>query len=173
MRLTVRVVSCLLIFAAVSLGQERMVKNVAGLTADGNRSAVTFMSMSGDSYTMKTLFIDTERVKNKTDEPTSFYIDLTSTVRNIKNGDKVQRILVMKWTTSSPVQVKCENSRWAPQATGPELDTIIAAAKEVVKASPRDRPEMVEFSLPGPLEKKIENILDSLQKSKLTCVRGQ
>lgn len=127
MRLTVGVVSCLLILAAVSLGQERMVKNMAGLTADGNRSAVTFMSVAGDSYTMKTLFVDTERVKNKSDEPTSFYIDLTSTVRNIKSGDKVQRILVMKWNGSSPVQVKCENSRWAPQTTGPELDTIIAA----------------------------------------------
>ena len=145
---------------------------MAGPTNGQYRILVAFIAATDESYKMQSLIIDIDPVKNKKDQPTSYYADLTTTVRSLTTGDKDQKILVIRWEKAGDVEVKCDGGRWAKESTGPELDAIVDLIKEVVRNSPLDAEKPEEFTLPSAVEQRITATLNSLPKSSLKCIRG-
>ena len=172
MTLISRLLLCLFLLPLTAICQERIVKIMGGPSDDGDfRIAVTFMSATDDSYKLQSLIVSVNRTKNKTELPTEYYVDLTTTVRQIDTGDKKQKIFVFRWGKSGEREVKCDGGSWSKLAAGPEIDKIVEVVKAVVQTSPRDAAGPVEFTLPKELEKKAVAILDGLETSTLQCVR--
>jgi hypothetical protein len=171
MRLILRLLICLCLLPLTALSQERTTKVTAGPIDDQFRVAVVFMAVIDDSYKLQSLFVTVNRVKNKNELPTEYYVDLTTTTRSLASGSKKQKILIFRWGKSGEMEVKCEGGKWAKQSAGPEIDKIVEIVKAVVKNAPRDAKEPVEFTLPEELEQKVISILDGLETSNLQCVR--
>ena len=148
---------CLCIFSGRSTCQDRTTM-MAGPTDGQFRIVVAFMAASGDSYKLQSMIIDTNLTKNKKDQPTSYYVDMTATVRSLTNGSKDQKILVIRWEKSGDVEVKCEGGRWAKETAGPELNTIIDTIKVVVQNSPLDAKKVTEFDLPQSVQQKVVTV---------------
>lgn len=157
---------------AQAFGQERIAKTLAGPNGDQFRVAVTFIAASEDSYKLQSLIVDIDRVKDKTQEPTKFYVDLTTTVRSLTTGEKKQRIFVIRWERSADIEVKCEGGKWFKQKPGPEIDKIVEAVKAVIQSSPLDSKKATEIDLPKGVEEKVTAILTTLETSTANCVRG-
>jgi len=154
-----------------AIGQERAIKAVAGPNGDWVRVLVTFMSTGEDSYRLQSAIIDVNRAKNKAEESTAFYVDLTTTDTLIETGAKQQKILVLRWDATSEVEVICSDGQWIKQTKGSELSNIVETIKEVIKQTPLDSKSVVEFTLPKGVTSKLASILDSLSTSKLACIR--
>jgi|GEM_PF-2588337 len=157
---------------AAALGQERIVKTMAGPSDGGFRVLISFVAITADSYKMQSLIIDVNRVKDKKDQPTSFYVDLTSTLRSLATGEKKQRILVLRWDKSGEIEVKCEGGKWAKQKAGPEIDAIVETVKMAVQHLPLDAKKASEITLPPEVEQKATSILNALETSNAECIRG-
>ena len=161
---------CLLPLTA--LCQQRIVKTMAGPNDDGSfRIAVAFMDATDDSYKLQSLMVTVNRTKNKNELPTEYFVDLTTTTRSLTTGAKNQKILVFRWEKVGEREVKCDGGKWAKQAADPGIDKIVETVKAVVKSSPRDAKEPVDFILPKELEQSLSSILEGLETSKLQCVR--
>jgi hypothetical protein len=170
MRWLPTILLCLLFSFSVH-SQEVMTKTLAGPNDDQFRIAIAFMSQGDDnSYKLQSFILDINRVK-KNEQPTSFYLDLTTTVRNLTTGAKKQKILVQRWKTAGDVEVKCEASKWIKQSSDPEFDRISETVRAVVQIAPLDAKETKEFDLPKDLAAKITDLLNGLPNSKLQCVR--
>jgi len=158
-------------FAFPVYSQEVMTKTMAGPSGDQFRILVTFMSAGNEgSYKLQSFILDINRVK-KNEQPTSFYLDLTTTDRNLATGAKKQKILVQCWKTSGDVEVKCESGNWIKQSSGPDFDKISETVKAVIQIAPLDAKDPKEFELPKDVAAKITDLLNSLPTSKLQCVR--
>ena len=130
------------------------------------------MEAAEDSYKLQTMIIDINPVKNKKDEPNSYYVDLTTTVRSLTTGNKNQKILVIRWQKSEEVEVKCEGGKWVKESAGPELNKIVDTIHAVVQNSPLDAKKVTEFTLPQSVEQNVTAALDGLKTSSLLCIRG-
>src|SRR4051812_45629286 len=134
----------LLFFANADDAQEVMTKTMAGPNGDHFRIIVTFLSVvSEDSMRLQSFILDIDRVK-KNQQPTSFYLDLTTTDRNLTTGAKKQKILVQRWKTSGDVEVKCEGAKWIKQSSDPEFDRISETVRAVIQIAPLDAKETKE-----------------------------
>jgi len=159
------------LFALSADAQESMTKTMAGPNGDQFRILVAFMAAgNGDSCKLQSFILDINRVK-KNEQPTSFYLDLTTTDRNLETGAKKQEILVQRWKTSSDVEVKCEGGNWIKQTPGPEFDKISEAVKAIIQIAPLDPKDPKEFDLPKDVASKISDLLNGLPNSNLQCVR--
>lgn len=171
MRVTLKLLLSLFILSGTALCQERIAKLVAGPNDAQFRVVVAYMAPTETQFNMQSLIIDVNPVKNKKDLPTSYYVDITTTTRNLETGEKKQRILVIRWEKAGDVEVKCEGGRWTKENTGAELDSIVEVVKAVVQSSPLDAKKMTEFTLTKTVENKVTDLLNNLEKSKLQCVR--
>ena len=173
MSLISRSLLCLLFLPVAAFSQQWNAKIMAGPYEDDQfRIALAFMGVTDDSYKLQSLIITVNRAKNKSELPTEYYVDLTTTVRSLASGAKKQKILVFRWGKSGEIKVKCEGGKWSEQAPGPEIDKIVEIVKAVVQNAPRDTKEPVDFNLPGELQEKVIAILNGLETSKLQCVRS-
>lgn len=172
MRFVLMLLLCLCFVPVAALGQERVTKVMAGPNDDTFRVLVSFMAATDDSYKLQSIIIDVNRVKDKKEQPTDFYVDLTSTVRSLTTGAKKQRIFVLRWGKSAEIEVKCEGGKWAKQKPGPEIDKIVETVKAVIQNSPLDAKKPVEITLPQNVEQKAASILNGLETSNAECVRG-
>src|SRR5262249_17803267 len=136
-------------------GQEVVTQTMAGPVGEKYRILLAFMSMEDQgSYKLQSFILDTNRVK-KNEQPSAFYLDLTSTIRNTATGEKKQKILVQRWITPADVEVKCDGGKWIKQSSSPELDLITDTVKSVIQIVPLDAKDAKEFELPPDLSKKI------------------
>ena len=173
MYLISRLLVCLLFLPIVAFSQQRTAQIMAGpFEGDQFRIAVAFMGVTDDSYKLQSLIVTVNRTKNKSELPTEYYVDLTTTTRSLASGAKKQKILVFRWGKSGEIKVKCEGGKWSKQVSEPEIDNIIDIVKTVVQNSPRDTKEPIEFNLPNELQEKVIAILDGLETSYLQCVRS-
>ncbi len=172
MNLISRSLLCLCLLPLSAICQERNAKIMAGPIDGGQvRIAVAFMGATEDSYKLQSLIVTVNRPKNKSEMPSEYYVDLTTTTRSLASGAKKQKILVFRWDKSGEMEVKCEGGKWSKHAAQPEIDKIVEVVKAVVQAAPRDAKEPVDFTLQKELEEKVVSILDSLETSNLQCVR--
>jgi len=145
---------------------------MAGPRGDQFRILVAFLEpVDENSASLQSFILDTDRVK-KQQQPSSFYLDLTATIRNLQTGAKNQKILVQRWERSGDVEVKCEGGKWIKQASGPELDKIVGVVNAVVRIVPFDAKETTEFTLTKDVEQSVRGLLNALNTSKLQCVRN-
>jgi hypothetical protein len=173
MRSSLKLLVCFFLFAGTAFSQERITKVMAGPSDDQFRIVVAYIAASEDQFNMQSLIIDVDPVNNKKEQPTSYYVDLTATVRSLATGAKKQRILVLRWEKSGDIEVKCDGGKWTKQTTGAELDSIVETVKTVVQNAPLDTKKTIEFTLPKAVEEKVIAVLNSLEKSKLLCIRGE
>jgi hypothetical protein len=171
MRSILLIVLFLILAPASTFGQERITKIMGGRSGDQFRVLVTFIDPGEEVFKTQSLIIDVNPVK-KSEQPTSFYVDLTTTTRSMETGAKKQKILVMRWGRSGDIEVKCEGGKWGKQAAVPETDRIVDTVKAVIQNSPLDAVEAREFNLSTEIQQKVSSVLSSLETSNLTCVRG-
>ena len=172
MRFILMLIVCFCFVSVTAFGQERITKIMAGPNEDQFRVLVSFIEATEDSYKLQSLIIDVNRVKDKQEQPTSFYVDLTTTVRSLTTGEKKQRILVLRWGKSAEIEVKCEGGKWIKQKPGPEIDKIVETVKAVIQNSPLDAKKPVEMTLPQDVKQKVTSTLNALETSTAECIRG-
>jgi len=159
------------LFALSADAQETMAKTMAGPNGDQFRILVAFMAAgNGDSYKLQSFILDINRVK-KNEQPRSFYLDLTTTDRNLETGAKKQKILIQRWTTGGETEVKCEGGNWIKQTPGLEFDKVFETVKAVIQIAPLDPKDPKEFDLSKDVAAKVADLLNGLPNSKLQCVR--
>lgn len=172
MRTILRLTIFLCILSSVAFGQERAASTIAGPSGETYKVLVSLNSGGADSYKLQTLTIDVNQVKAKNEKPTRFYVDMASTFRSLDTGAERQKKLVLGWEGTGDVVVKCDGGVWANATKGAELDKIVEVVKDVIAKSPLDVKSPIQLTLPKDVADKIAAILDSLETTKLNCVRG-
>jgi hypothetical protein len=118
---------------------------------------------------MQSMIIDVN--PDKSGQPTSFLVDLTSTVRSLSTGEKIQKILLLRWKKPGEIELRCDG-KWVKQASGPALDNIVQATKAVIQSVPLGSKTPTEVSLQEDIERKASSILDGLSTETLPCLRS-
>ena len=171
MRLIIKLLLCLCLMPAGALCQERIRKVMVGPKDDQVRIVVAFIEPSQDSYIMQSMIIDLNPVKNRNEQPSSFQVDLTSTVRSLSTGEKKQKILLLRWKKAGEIELKC-NGKWLKQDTMLAVNNIVEAAKVVIQSVPVDAKAPTEATLTQEVEQKVTSILNALDTEKLPCLRN-
>ena len=171
MRLIIKLLLCLCLMPASALGQERIRKVMVGPKDDQVRIVVAFIEPSQDSYIMQSMIIDLNPLKNRNEQPSSFQVDLTSTVRSLSTGEKKQKILLLRWKKAGEIELKC-NGKWLKQDTMLAVNNIVEAAKVVIQSVPVDAKAPTEATLSQEVEQKVTSILKALDTEKLPCLRN-
>ena len=162
-------ISCVAPFSVSA--QDRIASAKAGPRGDQFRVIVAFITPNADEYRMQSLIIDVDPVKKK-ESPTSYVADLTTTTRNLATGEKKQRILVLRWEKSGPIEVKCDGGKWSKLGNGLELEKIVELVKTVVQNAPVETKDLVDFSLPSKIEADVLSVLNGIETSGIKCVRS-
>src|SRR5829696_1271360 len=136
MRLIVKLLMCLCLLPASVLCQERIRQVMVGPSNDQTRIVVAFIEPSAETYTMQSMIINLDAVKNKKEQPSAFFVDLTSTVRNLSSGAKKQKILLLQWKKSGAIELKCDG-KWVKQdKVEAAIEKIVEATKSVIQSVP-------------------------------------
>ena len=84
MYLIPRLLVCLSFLTVAAFSQQRTAKIMAGPYEGGQvRIAVAFMGVTEDAYKLQSLIVTVNRTKNKSELPTDYYVDLTTTTRSL------------------------------------------------------------------------------------------
>jgi hypothetical protein len=161
MRLLIKLLVCLCLLSASTFSQERIRKMMVGPNNDQIRIVVAFIEPSQEAYSMQSMIIDVDSVKNRKEQPSSFQVDLTSTVRSLSTGEKRQKILLLRWKRTGEIELKCDG-KWIKRDVGSTMDKIVEATKAVIQSVPLDTKSPTEFRLSQELEQKVSSILNSL-----------
>jgi hypothetical protein len=171
MRLLVKLLICLCLTSASTFSQERVRKVMVGPNDDGIRIVVAFIEPSQEAFSMQSMIIDLESIKNKKEQPASFQVDLTSTVRSLSTGEKRQKILLMRWKKTGEIELKCDG-KWVKRDVGSAMDKIIEATKAVIQSAPLDAKGPTEFTLSQEVEQKVSAVLNALDTEDFPCLRS-
>jgi hypothetical protein len=135
------------------------------------RVVIAIIEPTEESYRMQSMIIDVNSVKNTKEEPSTFQVDLTSTVRSLSTGEKEQRILVLRWKKTGEIELKCDG-KWAKQDAGAAINNIVEATKIVIRSVPLDSKKPTEVTLPEEVEKKISSLFSALNTESIPCLRN-
>ena len=171
MRLLIKLLVCLCLLPASTFSQERIRKMTVGPNNDRIRIVVAFIEPSQEAYSMQSMIIDVDSVKNGKEQPSSFQVDLTSTVRSLSTGEKRQKILLLRWKKTGEIELKCDG-KWIKRDVGSMMDKIVEATKAVIQSVPLDAKSPTEFTLSQELEQKVSAILNSLNTEDFQCLRS-
>jgi hypothetical protein len=144
---------------------------MVGPNNDQIRIVVAFIEPSQEAYSMQSMIIDVDSVKNRKEQPSSFQVDLTSTVRSLSTGEKRQKILLLRWKKTGEIELKCDG-KWIKRDVGSTMDKIVEATKAVIQSVPLDTKSPTEFRLSQELEQKVSSILNSLNTEDFHCLRS-
>lgn len=172
MRLIMKLFLCIICLGSMSaFAQDRINKVMVGPNNDQFRVVVAIIEPTSESYRMQSMIIDLNPVKNTKEEPSSFQVDLTSTVRSLSTGEKKQRILILRWKKTREIELKCDG-KWAKQNAGATIDNIVEATKLVIRSVPLDSKKTTEVSLPEEVEKKISSLFNAFNTESIPCLRN-
>ena len=132
MRLLIKLLVCLCLLPASTFSQERIRKMMVGPNNDRIRIVVAFIEPSQEAYSMQSMIIDVDSVKNGKEQPSPFQVDLTSTVRSLSTGEKRQKILLLRWKKTGEIELKCDG-KWIKRDVGSMMDKIVEATKAVIQ----------------------------------------
>ena len=171
MRLLIKLLVCLCLLPASTFSQERIRKMMVGPNNDQIRIVVAFIEPSQEAYSMQSMIIDVDSVKNRKEQPSSFQVDLTSTVRSLSTGEKRQKILLLRWKKTGEIELKCDG-KWTKRDVGSTMDKIVEATNAVIQSVPLDAKSPTAFTLSQELEQKVSAILNSLNTEDFQCLRS-
>lgn len=144
---------------------------MVGPNNDQIRIVVAFIEPSQEAYSMQSMIIDVDSVKDRKEQPSSFQVDLTSTVRSLSTGEKRQKILLLRWKKTGEIELKCDG-KWKKRDVGSIMDKIVEATNAVIQSVPLDAKSPTEFTLSPELEQKVSSILSSLNTEDFQCLRS-
>jgi hypothetical protein len=171
MRLIIKSLICLCLLPAAALCQERIRQVMVGPGNDQTRIVAAFIEPSPESYTMQSMIINLDAAKNKKEQPSAFFADLTSTVRNLSSGEKKQKILLLQWKKGA-IDLKCDG-KWVKQdKADAAIEKIAEVIRSVIQSVPLDAKTPTEATLPQEVEQKVIAVLNSLQTENLPCLRS-
>ncbi len=107
MRLLIKLLICLCLVPISALCQDRIRNVTVGPVGDQIRIVVAFIEPSDDSYKMQSMIIDLDKIKDKKEQPSSFQVDLTATVRSLSTGEKKQKAVILRWQKPDKIELKC------------------------------------------------------------------
>lgn len=171
MRLIITLLICLFCLGGNALGQERIRQVMVGPNDNQTRIVVAFIEPTETSYRMQSMIVDFGQLKSRNERPASFQVDLTSTVRTLSTGAKVQKILVLRWKKTGDLELKCDGN-WARQEASPVLTNIVEVTQKLIDNVPIDTKSPTEATLPQDVEQKIIAILNSLDTQNVPCLRN-
>jgi hypothetical protein len=151
--------------------QDQIKKVMVGPAGNSIRVVAAFIEPSQESIKTQSMIIDVNAVKNKTERPSFYQVDLTSTVRSLSTGDKNQKILILRWKKDGEIEFKCEG-KWEKKSAGAAIDRIVETTKAVIQSVPLDKEAPSEVTLPEEVEKKISSIFNTLDTESLPCSRN-
>ena len=168
-----KLIVCLLFFFVIAssrvVAQESLTKFVAGPHGDETRILIALTHVTDDGYQLQSLIIDLSPLK-KGEEPSSFHVDLTSTIRSLATGAKQQKIFIFHWDKTGDIDVKC-NGKYEKHQANAALDKIIEVTKAVIKIIPTNLKEPKDLKLPAELEAAVAAILNGMNAQDLPCLR--
>lgn len=174
MRLIMKALFCLCLLPAAALCQEERIRQVmVGPSGDQYRIVAVFIEPSAESYTMQSMIINLAAVKNsRKEQPEAFFVDLTSTVRNVSSGEKKQKILLLQWKKTGAIELRCDG-KWVKQDKAEAaIEKIAEVTRTVIQSLPLDAKTPTEAKLPPEVEQKALSVLNSLQTQNLPCLRS-
>lgn len=158
-------------FVPFSLSAQERVSQVAVGPYDNQlRVVAAFIETSEETFKMDSMIIDFTKIKNNQELPESVFVDLTSTVRTLGNGEKKQKILQLRWKKSGSLEIKCEG-KWVKKESEPAADKIIEAVKSVIQNVPLNTKPATQTTLPEAVEQKIISVFGALKPETLPCLR--
>jgi hypothetical protein len=171
MRLIKPLLICFCFFVGTALSQERITQVKVGPYDNGTRIVVAFVESTETSYKMQSMIVDFGQVKSRKEQPASFQVDLTSTVRALSTGAKQQKILVLRWKKPGDFELKCDG-KWVKQEASPMLTNIVDVTQTLIDNVPVDAKKPTDATLPQDVEQKIISLLNSLDTQKYPCLRS-
>jgi hypothetical protein len=172
MRLIIKLLVCLCFIPVSTFSQERIRKVMVGPRDDQVRIVIAFVEASPEAYSMQSMIVDVDSVKNKKEQPSSFQVDLTSTVRSLSTGEKRQKILVLRWKKTGEIELKCDGKWVRRNDLGSVMDKIVEATKAVARDVPLDAKSPTEVTLSQEVEQKVSSILNALNTEDFPCLRN-
>lgn len=170
MRWLAILVFCIFILPVAAEAQGGVVKTIAGPNKGRFQVLVSALpETDADTWKMQSFTIDIEPIR-KGQQPGVYFLDLTTTRRNLNTDEKKQKILDLRWAKADNVESQCQDGSWVKSA-GPEVDKIVEIVKTVLQIAPVEAPQPVEIQLPKDVIQKITEILNGLETSKIPCVR--
>jgi hypothetical protein len=170
MRLIFKLLLWVCVLPLAASAQEKSVNVMTGPYEDGFRIIAAFMNEAEDSYKLQSVIVDFKPGKNKNDPPTSVTVDLTSTVRSLKTGEKNQMSLVTRWKSTGEIEAKCDG-KWVKQASGSNLKTVVEAANTLITNSPINKDHAEQATLSPPVEQTMLALFDALNPKDYPCLR--
>ena len=143
---------------------------MVGPVDDKIRVLVSFIEPAGDSYKMQSMIIDINKIKDKKEPPSSVNVDLTSTIRSLSNGEKKQKVLILRWQKNGEIELRCDG-KWTKQSSESSIDKIIEATNAVIRNVPLNAKEPTDATLPPEVEKKVSVLLNALHTENFPCLR--
>jgi hypothetical protein len=161
---------CLVLFPIAAEAQGDIIKTVAGPNRGQFRILISLIPNTDENtWKMQSFILDINPIK-KGQQPSSYFLDLTTTRRNLTTDEKKQKILDLRWGRSGDVEAQCQDGSWQ-KSNGPEIDKILDAARAVAQIAPVETSQAIEIQLPKDVTQKITDVLNGLETSKLPCVQ--
>lgn len=159
----------ILFVSAISVSAQGVTQVVAGPNGGQFRVVATFIPATPeDTWKMQSFILDTPRVKQG-EQPAWFFLDLTTTTRNLDTDQKTQKFLQLRWGQAGDAEAQCVQG-WT-KVTGTEVDRIVTAARSLYQASPAGALQTVQMQMPKDLEQTISSVLNNLETSKMQCIQ--
>jgi hypothetical protein len=142
---------------------------VAGPNGDHYRIVATFIPETPeDTSKMQSFILDTPFVKQG-EQPAWFFLDMTTTSRNLDTDEKKQKLVLLRWGQTGDAEAQCTQG-WT-KITGGEVEKIVAAARSLYQISPATGRQTVQLQLPKDIEQKVSAVLNNLETSKMQCIQ--
>jgi hypothetical protein len=171
MRLIKTLLICLCCLGGTALSQGRISQVKVGPRDNQTSIVVAFIEPTEASYKMQSMIVDFGQMKSRKEQPASFQVDLTSTVRALSTGAKQQKILVLRWKKPGDFELKCDG-KWVKQEASPILTNIVDVTQALIDNVPIDAKKPTDATLPQDVEQKITALLNSLDTQKYPCLRS-
>ena len=161
---------CLILLPIAAEAQGDVVKTVAGPNRGQFQIAVSLIPNTDvNTWKMQSFILNFGQVK-KGQQPSSYFLDLTTTRRNLNTDEKKQKILDLRWSNAGDVAAQCQDGSWV-KSSGPEIDKILETVTAIVQIAPVEIERPIEVQLPKDIMQKITDILNGLETSKLPCIQ--
>jgi hypothetical protein len=161
----------LLLFSVGVLSQDRIQQIMVGPAEDKFRVVIAFIDPTEDSFKMQSLIVDFDKPKDKNDLPTTFKIDVTSTVRSLATGEKKQKILILQVKNSTEIQFKCDG-KYIKKDSTPNTDKLIETVKAILKTLPLDSKKPTAVKLSKETEANADLVFKSVNTEEFPCLRN-
>lgn len=159
------------LFSVSVLSQDRIQQIMVGPAENAFRVVIAFIEPTEESFKTSSLIVDFVKPKDKNDIPTTFKIDITSTVRSLATSEKKQKILILLVKNSTEIQFKCDG-KYVKKDSTPNTGKLIETVKAILKFLPLDTTKPTNVKLTKEIEDKVDSVFKSINTEEFPCLRS-